>query len=286
MNFVKSSGLSPMSSENVNWTSNPIYKSPEMAGISWYDQATHWDPHSEGIFSISQNSTNNPVPYWASRDSDLQGIRNEWSRSEKQVAQNSVASTSQVAPSSVSASQSNVPIAPLATAESQAPAKLANSKDFSKVAGAVSGVGGAAISAASLTGPIGLAAAINAAAGAGTASAIDASNKATISSDYVANTKVQGSQSTHQAQLLKEIDTAHAGITASGAQIGGLAGPLGAWFGSLIANAVQDSTPKDTYNDLKTGYSFDGRFNPQDTGSVNSGTTANLSGQTNIQSNI
>lgn len=286
MNFVKSSGLSSIPSENVNWTTNPIYKSPEVAGISWYDQATHWDPSSEGIFSIAQNSTDNPIPYWASRDSDLQGIRGEWSRSERQVTQNSASATSQVAPTSVASTQSNIPVASLAPTESQLPSKVANAKDFGKVAGVVSGVGSAAASAASLAGPVGIAAAINAAAGAGTASAIDASNKSIISSDFVANSKVQGSQSTHQAQLVKELDTAHANITASGAQIGGLAGPLGAWFGSLIANAVQDSSPRDLYNDLKTGYSFDGRFNPQDTGSVNSATTANLSGQSNIQSNL
>lgn len=286
MNFVKSSNSTSLSGPNVTWTTNPIYQSPEMAGISWYDQVNHWDPHSEGVFSISQASTNDPIPYWTNRESDLSGVRSQWSRIEKQSAQNALSQAAPAIPSTSSASQPRVPIAPLAAAETKGPAKIAQSKDVAKVASAVTGVGNAALSVASLTGPAGIAAAINAAAGAATASAIDAGNKSTIASDYVANTKVQGSQSTHQAQLLKEIDTAHANVTASGAQIGGLFGPVGAWLGSSLANAIQDSAPKDTYNDLKTGYSFEGRFNPQDTGSVNSGTTANLSGQTNIQSNI
>nr|UMO75658.1 MAG: hypothetical protein [Polycipiviridae sp.] len=286
MNFVKSSNSTSLSGPNVTWTTNPIYQSPEMAGISWYDQVNHWDPHSEGVFSISQASTNDPIPYWTNRESDLSGIRSEWARIEKQSAQNALSQTTPAIPSTSSAPQPRVPIAPLAAAETKGPAKLAQSKDVAKVASAVTGVGNAALSVASLTGPAGIAAAINAAAGAATASAIDAGNKSTIASDYVANTKVQGSQSTHQAQLLKEIDTAHANVTASGAQIGGLFGPVGAWLGGSLANAIQDSSPKDTYSDLKTGYSFEGRFNPQDTGSVNSATTANLSGQTNIQSNI
>lgn len=286
MNFVKSTGLDQLSSNNVSWSSNPIYKSPESAGISWYDQINHWDPHSEGIFSIAQNSTDNPIPHWASRDQDLQGVRNVWDKTERQIAQNSV-SSAQITPTPQTNTQSpNVPITPLDTPETRALGKTDSSRTAQKVASGVATAGGIAASAAALTGPVGIAAAINAAAGGATAGAIDASNKASISSDYVANSKVRGSQSIHQANLIKEMDTAHAGITASGAQIGGLFGPLGAIFGAKLADAFQDSKPSNLYDSLKTGYSFEGRFNPQDTGSANSATTANLSGHTDMTSSF
>nr|UMO75676.1 MAG: hypothetical protein [Polycipiviridae sp.] len=285
MNFVKSSGTENFSnSNNVTWNSNPIYQSPESAGISWYDQATHWDPHSEGVFSIAQNSTDNPVPYWASRDQDLQGIRNEFAKSQARVQENSAAS---LAPQAASTStNTSVPVAALGATEASVPGRLENAKTASKVAAGVSTAGSAGLAAASMTGPVGAALMVNAAIGSAVSGAIDTSNKSAIASDFVQNQKVQGSQSTHQAQLVRDLDTAHAQVTKSGADMGALGGPLGAWFGSLIANAIQDSAPKNLYDDLKTGYSFDGRYNPQDTGAVNSATTSQLSGESNIQSTL
>lgn len=281
MNFVKSSGLQPLSSNNVQWNTNPIYKSPESAGVSWYDQATHWDPASEGIFSIAQNSTDNPVPYWASRDKDLQGIRNQWNLSENQASTNAQAITETPSSSGLQAATAS-----MAPPEEVATDRLANAKTTSKVATGITTVGNVLTGAASLTGPLGVAAAINSALGSATASAINAGNQSTIVSDFAHNSQQQGPAAQHQASLIRDLDSAHASITNSGAQIGGIAGPLGAWFGSLIANAIQDSGPKDNYNDLKTSFSFDGRFNPQDTGAVNSQTTANLSGETNLISNV
>lgn len=282
INFVKASGSTPQNSNNVTWNTNPIYKSPESAGISWYDQATHWDPASEGIFSISQSSTDNPVPYWASRDKDLQGVRNQWNVSENQATANAIAAQS----SSPSTSGLSTIAPSLVEPETQAASRLSTSKDVAKVASGIATAGQVASSVGALTGPVGVALAINSALGSATAGAIDAGNKSTIASDYAFNAKQQGSSAGFQANLIRDLDTAHSQITASGAQIGGLAGPLGAWFGSLIANAIQDSEPKDNYSDLKTGYSFEGRFNPQDTGAVNTQSTANLSGETNLISNV
>lgn len=283
MNFVKATQSSANTS-NFSWNTNPIYQTPEQSGISWYDQVNHWDPHSEGIFSISQSSTNDPVPYWANRDQDLSNLRSDWTRSQQQVAENSAALATNT---SSTASFNTTPAPSLAAAEAAIPGKAENAKSLAKVGNVVAGVGGTAASLASFTGPIGIAAAINAAAGAATAGAINAGNQNVISQDYVHNSKVQGSQAIHQANLIKEMDSAHAQITNAGASIGGLAGPLGAWLGSLITNAIQDSGPSDNhYDDLKTGYSFEGRFNPQDTGAVGSATTANLSGESNLQSNV
>lgn len=284
MNFVKASTNNTISSQSVNWNNNPIYKTPEQQGISWYDQINHWDPHSEGIFSISQSSTNDPIPYWAGREATLSGIRSEWTRSQQQVSENASSTSSK---DTISTTQSTVPTPALAAAEEKLPSTVENAKSLTKVGNVVAGVGNAAASAASFAGPIGIAAALNAAAGSATAGAINANNQNVISADFVANSKVAGSQSTHQANLIRSMDEAHAQITNAGASIGGLAGPLGAWFGSLIANAIQDTGPNDNhYNDLKTGYSFEGRFNPQDTGAVNSASTANLSGESNLVSNV
>lgn len=283
MNFVKSSGLESLSSNNVSWSNNPIYKSPEAAGVSWYDQATHWDPASEGIFSISQNSTDNPVPYWSSRNSDLQGIRNQWAQSENQVAANAEALNAQPVASTSGLSPS---VTPVASPEEVAGDRLSAAKTTSKVATGISIAGNIGTAAASLTGPLGVAAMINSALGSATAGAIDAGNKATIASDFAHNSKAQGPQAGQQANLIRDLDTAHASITHSGAQIGGIAGPLGAWFGSLIANAIQDTGPKDNYSDLKTAFSFGGKYNPQDTGAVNSASTASLTGETNLISNV
>lgn len=283
MNFVRASQSSANTS-NFSWNNNPIYQTPEQSGISWYDQVNHWDPASEGIFSISQSSTNDPIPYWASRDENLSNLRSDWTRSQQQVAENSAALT---ANASGTTPFNSSPSPTLAAAEAAVPGKVENAKSLAKVGNVVAGVGGTAASITSLTGPVGIAAAINAAAGAATAGAINAGNQNIISQDYVHNSKVQGSQAIHQANLIKEMDSAHAQITNAGASIGGLAGPLGAWLGSLITNAIQDTGPNNNhYDDLKTGYSFEGRFNPQDTGAVGSATTANLSGESNLQSNV
>lgn len=284
MNFVKSSGLESMSNNHVSWSNNPIYQSPESAGVSWYDQATHWDPASEGIFSISQNSTNDPIPYWSNNDSNLSGIRSQWQRSENQVASNGAAQIAPQAQPSTSGLQTIAP--PVAPPEEVATDRLANAKTTAKVATGISTVGNVLTGAAALTGPVGVAAAINSALGAATAGAINSGNQAQIASDFAQNSKAKGDSATHQASLIRDLDSAHASITNSGAQIGGIAGPLGAWFGSLIANAIQDTGPKDNYSDLKTGFSFNGRFNPQDTGAVDSHSTAALSGQTNLVSNV
>lgn len=285
MNFVKANTVSNPSDSSFKWNTNPLYQTPEASGISWYDQVNHWDPHSEGIFSISQSSTNEPIPYWASRDSDLQNIRSDWTKTQNQVSENAASLS---APSTSStASFSTVPSASLAGVQKELPDSVANAKSLAKVGNVVAGVGGTAASLASFTGPLGIAAAINAAAGSATAGAINAGNQNIISSDFVHNSKQQGSQAIHQANLVKELDTAHAQITNAGASIGGLAGPLGAWLGSLITNAIQDTGPNNNhYDELKTGYSFEGRFNPQDTGAVASASTANLSGNSNIISNV
>lgn len=283
MNFVKSTGTeSSVNGPSVTWNNNPIYQSPEASGISWYDQVNHWDPHAEGIFSISQNSTNNPVPYWANNDSNNAGIKNEWARSERQVTQNAA---SQVAQPSTSGITGSTAAPPALALQEQNTNRLESARTASKVATGLSTVAQGAESLFAGT-PMGAAALINSMLGSATAGAINSGNQAQISSDYIQNQKQIGPASHEQSGLIKEMQSAHAGITSAGAQIGGIAGPLGAWFGSLIANAIQDNKPSDNYSDLKTGFSFDGRFNPQDTGSVGTASTSQLSGQTNMIDNV
>lgn len=275
MNFVKSSP-NANAGPNFQWRDNPTYQTPESRGVSWYDQVNHWDPHSEGIFSISQASTDRPIPYWASHESNIQSIRNTWgaSTSTNSLTQNPITKTSA---QSVAPAVSGLP--------TEVEGALAASSSLANGAATAVKVAQGTEAAAAAT-PWGAIALLNSMLGDATSAGIDASNRQTITKDFQANSMKPGSQSQFQAGLIREQQTIHANNELAGSRIGGVFGPLGAWFGSLLANAIQDNAPKDIYNTMKTGYSFDGKFNPQDTAAVNSGTTAELSGQTNMQDNL
>lgn len=275
MNFVKSSP-STSSTNEFQWRDNPIYRSPESSGISWNDQINHWNPNSEGMFSISQASTNNPVPYWASHESNIQSIRNTWGASTPQ--------TSFAPPNLPKNITANTPSSVAGLSQEVGGALASSASLASGAAGVANAVKGAESLAA--TTPWGAIALLNSMLGDAASAGIDASNRSTIQKDFQENSMKPGSQSQFQAHLIQNKQNIHANNELAGSRIGGVFGPLGAWFGSLLANAIQDSAPKDTYNDFKTGYTFDGKFNPQDTGAVNSGTTAALSGETNMQDNI
>lgn len=289
MSFVRSNaGNSSNAYNEIQWRDNPAYQSPQQSGVSWYDQINHWDPHSEGIFSISQNSTNNPVPYWAHNDYNIASIRNEWG------ASTSTNNTSNVSGLSNRSFEAN-PLSPKNVATTSAPSvsglsgelegPLNAAKSLASGAGTAANVVKGVEATASAT-PWGAIALVNSMLGDATAAGIDAGNRSTINKDFQANSMQLGSASQYQAGLIRDTQQIHANNELAGARIGGVFGPLGAYFGSLLANALQDNAPRDLYDSLKTGYSFDGKFNPQDTGSVNSGTTANLSGETNLQDNL
>lgn len=285
MNFVKSNGNSSLSGSSVNWTNNPIYQSPENAGVSWYDQATHWDPASEGIHSIAQNSTNDPIPYWASHESNIASVRQLYNSPIK-TNTTGLGYTPQI----TSVAETSAGITPSGAAELAAAAGRESSVAASKTAAEVSGgvaTGVQAIEgvASAFPGP-GTALLINSIAGDATASAINASDKNTIASDFLQNSKQQGSQSGYQANLIRQMEEARSNANLAGGRIGGIFGPLGAFFGHMLASAFQDTNPNSVYDDYKTSYSFEGKYNPQDTGAVNSGTTANLTGETNMIQNV
>lgn len=285
MNFVKSNGSSSSSGSSVNWTSNPIYQSPESAGVSWYDQATHWDPAAEGIHSIAQNSTNDPIPYWSSHESNIANVRQLYTAPTK-TNTTGLGYT----PSIASVAETSAGLTPSGAAELAAAAGREGSVAASKTAadvsgGIVTGVQAAEGIASAFPGP-GTALLINSIAGDATASVINASERNTIASDFLTNSKQQGSQSGYQASLIRQMEEARSNANLAGGRIGGILGPLGAFFGHALASAFQDTNPNSAYDDYKTGYSFEGKYNPQDTGAVNSGTTANLSGQTNMIQNV
>lgn len=276
MNFVRAS-TSSSNNGNFQWRDNPTYRSPEQAGVSWYDQVNHWDPHSEGMFSISQNSTNSPVPYWASHESNIQSVRNTWGASSPQTSFTQNPTTTRNISQTVAPTVSGL-------SEEVGGALAASSSLASGAASAASAVRGVESAAAGT--PWGAIALLNSMLGDAASAGIDASNRAIITKDFQANSMKPGSQSQFQANLIRENQNIHANNEVAGSRIGGVFGPLGAWFGSMIANAIQDSAPKDIYNNMKTGYSFDGKFNPQDTAAVNSGSSAELSGQTNMQDTL
>lgn len=289
--FWKQNLLGPSNGNAVSWTNNPIYQSPEASGISWYDQVEHWNPASEGYEGFKPSNTNDTFSHWFDNNKNYSGLNETWNRTSETVAQNAKApapkiygtatpANASIAPPVATPSTSGIvnPAAGIqaATASAAEAGTVAN-----KVADVTTGVAQTAEGIASAT-PVGMIALINSMLGDATAAGINASNQNQISKNYISNSMAKGSQSGFQAGLIKESEMAHANITNAGAKIGGIAGPLGAWFGSLIANAIQDSTPKDAYNDFKTGYSFDGKVNPQDTGLVASGTTSGLSGESNM----
>jgi len=286
MNFVKAQSTSNAIGPTTQWTNNPVYQSPEVAGVSWYDQATHWDPASENIQSIASFTTDNPTPYWTSRDATQQGLTdliNSPIKTNTQGLGYSPATIS-AAEAPVTSSLNPAITTELAASTSrqgalQASESLASGADITSKA--VQGVEGMFSFL-----PGGTALLLNSMAGDATAAGIGAVNNTKVATDYKSNMLQTGSQSGFQAQLIRDMEQTRANNIMSGARIGGVLGPLGAWFGSLIADAIQNSTPRDTYNDYKTGYSFDGKFNPQDTAAVNSGTTSDLSGQTNMIENV
>lgn len=292
--FEKHSLLGPSNGPATTWTNNPIYQSPEAAGISWYDQVEHWNPASEGFQGFKPSNTNDTFAHWTDGNQNLSNLNQTWNQSTNLVSQNnqamrpapapvktgSIAQGATVAPPVATPSTSGV-VSPAgaitaATATTAEAAGVAN-----KAADITTGVVQTAEGVASAT-PVGMIALLNSMAGDATAAGINAANMSNISKNFVSNSMKPGASSTFQAQLIRDRDTAHAGITNAGAKIGGIAGPLGAWFGSLIANAIQDSGPKNDYEDFKTAYSFDGRVNPQDTNLVGSATTNDLSGEFNM----
>lgn len=285
MNFVKSSS-NYAAGPTTQWTNNPVYQSPEMAGVSWYDQATHWDPNSEGIQSIASFTTNDPNPYWAFRDTTQQGLESLWSAPAKNNTYGLGYSPATVASQEASIASSVNPAitSELAATTSRQAASTASESLVSgseTAAKAVQGVEGMFSFV-----PGGTALLVNSMAGDATAAGIGATKNTLVAEDYKKNALQTGSQSGFQAQLIRDMEQMRANNITAGARIGGVLGPLGAWFGSMIADAIQNSAPRDVYNDYKTGYSFEGKYNPQDTGAVNSGTTSDLTGQSNMIENV
>lgn len=284
MNFVKSSSSNSTNGPSTKWTNNPIYQSPESANVSWYSQATHWDPASEGIASISQSSTNDPIPYWTNREQNLEGVRTLYTSPQKTNVQG-LGYTPPVAQEASSSFASSSRASELASTATREAALNRSSNAVASTEAVVGGVQAAEGVASLVPGP-GTLLLINSLAGDATASAINAGEKNTIASDYLHNVKQTGSQSNYQASLIQQMEQARSNANLAGGKIGGLFGPLGAFFGHMLASAFQDTNPNAIYDDYKTSYSFDGRVNPQDTGLVNSGNTEMMTGQTNMQQNV
>lgn len=284
MRFIQGETLNHVPNESFTWNTNPIYQSPERSGISWYDQANHWNPEAEGLTSIPQHQTETPIPYWAERDTNLASLRTEFDRSSRLAQNNASAALATIPETPASMGSLPTPMAPVQEAATRG---LDSSKGITKAANVATGVGSGALGLAAMAGgPLGSIAMANAALGSGTAAILNASNQSAITNDYAANVNQNGSNSGVQARIIRDLQTGQAAREGAGAQMGGLFGPVGALLGNFFAGLAGGHTQDNLYDKLKTGYSFDGRFNPQDTGSVNSSTTADLSGTSNMTSSI
>lgn len=285
MNFVKSTSSNFSNGSTTKWTNNPIYQSPESANVSWYDQATHWDPSFEGIASISQSSTNDPIPYWTNRDANFEGVRTLYTSPQKTNTQGLGYQAVATPAETTSAFTTSARSSELATSALRESSVRTSENAVATTEAVVGGVQAAEGVASLIPGP-GTALLINSIAGDATASAINASDKNTIANDYLHNVKQTGSQSNYQASLIQQMEQARSNANLAGGKIGGLFGPLGAFFGHMLASAIQDNNPNAIYDNYKTTYSFDGRVNPQDTGLVNSGNSSMLTGDTNMIQNV
>lgn len=283
MNFVRGSQHGGNIGESVTWHNNPIYQSPERSGTSWYDQATHWEPSVEGVESISQSRTNNPVPHWANREQTLSNLRSEWDKSSTQAAQNGAITTSQIPQNAASGGRSTTLATPSeVVAQNNAKASKVNTGLAAATTAGQTAIGGAALAGA----PLSTMAMVNAALGAGTAGLLNSNFQGKITEDFTTNSNKQGTQSGNQARIIREMQTGQLSSASAGAQFGGLFGPVGALLGWLGGNTNYGSTADGLYDKLKTGYTFGGRFNPQDTGSVNTASSAGLTGESNMTSSI
>lgn len=273
-------------SESVQWTNNPAYISPEHAGISWYDQVEHFNPESEGLVSYPQGGST--VTFAEIEDSlPHPEILTTQRNIEARAAANSAQAISAPAPPPPVAPATNSGVVgELARTAGIESAQNTNRILNTTAEGLASGAQAAEGVLSLVPGP-GTAALITSLAGNATADILGASRNSSIANDYLHNVKQQGAESTFQASLIRDMEQIRQQNMTAGAKIGGIFGPLGALLGGLLTDVIQGTpTPNSTYNDYKTSYSFDGKFNPQDTGAVNSGTTSDLSGQSNLNENV
>jgi hypothetical protein len=272
--FVPASSNSQSIGSSVSWNSNPIYQSPESAGISWYDQATHWEPNDENIESTGTNNNQFNEPYWSSRsESNGYSWNNsaevEWNRTSNQTTLGAnTAEAANEAPTNDSTGLSEQFRSEALSAETASEAE--------------EGVESAVKTGESFGGPWGIAAIVAQSLGDVTTNALTAGMKNTETQDFMQNSINQGIGAQLQAGLIRENETATIDKISAVSKGLDLLGPLGAGIGYAAGSAAfQPGSPY-----LNTVNSFNGMTNPQDTGIVQSLNTDSASGATQMVENV
>lgn len=273
--FVPSTGSSQSTGSSVTWNSNPTYQSPDSAGISWYDQATHWEPNDEGIESTGSNYNQFNEPYWSTR-SESNGY--SWNNS-AEVEWNRTSNQTSFIGANTSEAANEAPTNDMEGYTQELHGEITSNEELmeGEEAGesAVKGAEG-------MGGPWGIAAIAMQSLGDATTNALTAGAKETQSQDFVNNSIQQGMGAQLQAGLINEQETANIGRVGAVSKGLDLLGPVGAALGYSAGQAA--FAPGNPY--LNTVNSFNGMTNPQDTGIVQSLNTDAASGQTQMVENV
>jgi hypothetical protein len=182
--FVPASSATQSTGSSVTWNSNPIYQSPESAGISWYDQATHWEPNDENIESTGINSNQFNEPYWASR-SESNGY--SWNNS-AEVDWNRTANQTTLGANTAEAANE----APTNNTEGLSEQFRTEALNAETASEAEEGVESAVKTGESFGGPWGIAAIVAQSLGDVTTNALTAGMKNTETQDFMQNSINQG----------------------------------------------------------------------------------------------
>jgi len=275
INFVPASSGVTTNGSNVTWNSNPTYQSPESAGISWYDQANHWEPNDENIESTGTNNNEFNEPYWSTR-SESNGY--SWNNS-AEIEWNRQPTTNPI----IGANQTEAAVeAPANNSEGLSQQFQNEAVSASEAFEAEEGIESGVKVGESFGGPLGIGAIILQSLGDVTTNALTAGMKETQASDYTQNATQQGIGAQMQAGLIEKNETATIDQVSAVSKGFDLLGPAGAGIGYAIGQAAFQ--PVDPY--LNTVNSFNGMTNPQDTGIVQSLNTDSASGATQQVENV
>lgn len=273
--FVPASSTSSTNNSTVTWNTNSAYQSPESAGISWYDQATHWEPNDENIESTGTNNNEFNEPYWSTR-SESNGY--SWNNS-AEVEWNRQPNANPILGANTAEAANEAPTNDSSGLSSEFRSEALGAETAYE---AEEGVESAAKAGESMGGPWGLAAIAVQSLGDVTTNALTAGMKNTQTEDFMQNATNQGIGAQLQAGLIRENETATIDKVAATSKSLDLLGPLGAVAGYEIGSSAFQ--PGNAY--LNTVNSFNGMTNPQDTGIVQSLNTDSASGATQMVENV
>ncbi|UCR92513.1 MAG: hypothetical protein [Apis polycipivirus] len=257
----------------TTWSNNPIYQSPESANVSWASQVDHWNAPTEGVETLTPRSAEVFSSFGDDSTTVANSIRSLWNQNEKigQQLTEEAPITSEISAPNISPSDSEL------STEVTAGEELVEDSET-----AVEATETGLEVAEGSTG-VGLLAILNQQLGMATTSAMEASQNQQVTADFQHNAVQQGMGASLQASMIRDQEQNNVSKTAAISSIGSILGPLGSLAGQAIGQSIYQ--PSNPY-DLNTANSFNGMFNPQDTGVVQSLNTDMATGDTQQVQNV